>query len=111
MDYINRETARTRMTNHAGVQAAPEEGVGEPLSVSHGVDPYRQSISLQAAARLARIAERRATIVRGSESEPSDMDGHFVRRLCKLVLGFAVGAALYAGIMYPFLVLVRSPLP
>lgn len=37
------------------------QGVAAPVSVSHGVDPFRQSISLLAAARLARIGERRAT--------------------------------------------------
>jgi len=112
MDYINRRAARATMTNRTRVLPATEgQDVGEPLSVTDDVDPYRRSISLQAAARVARLAERQATLATEIESEPIRIDGHLFRRSCKLVLGFAVGTALYAGIMYPFLAMLRSPLP
>jgi hypothetical protein len=88
------------------------QGVAAPVSASHGVDAFRQSISLQAAARMARIGERRATFdFKEPESEPSDTDGHSVHRSCKLVLGFVVGTALYARIMYRFMGIMRFPSP
>jgi hypothetical protein len=87
------------------------QGVAAPASVSHGVDPFQQSISLQAAARLARIGERRATFdFKEPENKPSDTR-HSVRRLCKLVLRIVVGTALYAGIMYLFMSILRSASP
>ena len=100
------------MTNHRRVRPPTEgQGVGEPLSATDGVDPYWQSISLQAAARLARLAERRETVAPGFESEPPRTDRHLFRRSYKLVLGLTVGVALYAGIMYIFLGMLRPPLP
>jgi hypothetical protein len=102
MDYVNR-AGRPFL-----VPANEDESVGELLPVADVVDPYWQSISLQAAARLTRLAERRATEV---ENKPIGIDEHLFRRSYTLVIAFAVGTALYAGIMSIFLGDLRSPLP
>ena len=110
MDYIKKGTAFTTKTNPSTLPPAAEgRGVGEPFSDTDGIDSYWQSISLQAAARVARFAERPATPATGSKSE---LAKHLSRsRSYKLVLGFTIGAALYAGITYVFLGTLRSPLP
>jgi hypothetical protein len=90
--------------------AADHEGLGETLPVADHLDPYWRSISLQAAARVARFAELSATPRAGPEIGSWDIDTIEQRGRHSLVLGFVVGAVLYAGIMAFFVDMLRSPL-
>jgi hypothetical protein len=91
--------------------AADQEGIGETLPVADHLDPYWRSISLQAAARVARFAELSATPGAGPESDPWNTDTIEQGGRHSLVLGLVVGAVLYAGIMAFFVDMLRSPLP
>ena len=90
----------------ASPMAANDER-GEMLPVT--VDPYWQSISVQAAARLTRLDEQWKLRVAEAEIEQPRIAGNFARRSYQLALMVAVGASLYAGITYLLLSDLRLP--
>ena len=80
---------------------------GEMLPVT--VDPYWQSISVQAAARLTRLDEQWKLRAAEAEIEQPRIAGNFARRSYQLALMVAVGTGLYAGITYLLLSDLRLP--
>jgi hypothetical protein len=91
------------------VPAAEGQARHSPPSGTDDLEAFSQAISLQAAARAARYAIRPGSIRdRGIEPEERVSLG----RAFNLVLAFALGVAVYAGIMYVILgTQLRSPLP
>jgi hypothetical protein len=87
---------------------------GEPRYDVDEADVFTQAISVQAAARAARFATRpRLTYFELQEAfRKIDLQERLSRlRSFKLVLAFAIGAAVYAGIMYYTAgINLRSPL-
>jgi hypothetical protein len=103
------------------VQAAdtttPDQ-LGEPPSVTDDIEAFAQAISLQAAARAARYAigsRSGAPHAIGIQQENREIElGERVSlsRSFNLVLAFAIGVAVYAGIVYFILGMqLHSPLP
>jgi hypothetical protein len=90
----------------ASPMAANDER-GEMLPVT--VDPYWQSISVQAAARLTRLDEQWKLRAAEAEIEQPRIAGNFARRSYQLALMVAVGTGLYAGITYLLLSDLRLP--
>ena len=90
----------------ASPMAANDER-GEMLPVT--ADPYWQSISIQAAARLARLDEQWKLRAAEAEIEQPRIAGNFARRSYQLALMVAVGTGLYAGITYLLLSDLRPP--
>jgi hypothetical protein len=90
----------------ASPMAANDER-GEMLPVT--ADPYWQSISIQAAARLARLDEQWKLRAAEAEIEQPRIAGNFARRSYQLALMVAVGTGLYAGITYLLLSDLRLP--
>jgi hypothetical protein len=107
------------------VPAAEGQARLGPSSAMDDLEAFSQAISLQAAARAARYAIRPGSIPNGfghGESRTNDIQqedreiepGERVSlgRALNLVLTFALGVAVYAGIMYVILgTQLRSPLP
>jgi hypothetical protein len=94
----------------AGITTTANQPEGPPaFPVADDTDPYWRSISLQAAARVARFAELAATHGAGWASNSSHSDEIEQRSRRSWMLGFVVGATLYAGIMSFFLDMLRSP--
>jgi hypothetical protein len=107
------------------VPAAEGQARRGPSSAMDDLEAFSQAISLQAAARAARYAIRPGSIPNGfghGESRTNDIQqedreiepGERVSlgRALNLVLTFALGVAVYAGIMYVILgTQLRSPLP
>ena len=90
----------------ASPMAANDER-GKMLPVT--ADPYWQNISVQAAARLARLDEQWKLRAAEAESEQPRIAGNFARRSYQLALMVAVGTGLYAGITYLLLSDLRLP--
>ena len=107
------------------VPAAEGQARRGPSSGTEDLEAFSQAIALQAAARAARYAIRPGSIPKGfrhsdshaigiqqedREIEPGE--GVSLGRAFNLVLAFALGVAVYAGIMYVILgTQLRSPLP
>ena len=95
----------------AGIATTANLPEGPPaFPVAAGIDPYWRSISLQAAARAARFAEASARPGGRWASKAFHADEIEQEGRRSLMLGFVVGAALYAGIMSFFVDMLRSPL-
>src|SRR5688500_80598 len=90
----------------ASPMAANDER-GEMLPVT--ADPYWQNLSVQAAARLARLEEQQKLRAAEGETEQPRIAGVLARRSYQLALMVAVGAGLYAGITYLLLSDLRLP--
>jgi len=104
-------------TEEAADTTTPDQ-FSEPASGTDEIEAFAQAISLQAAARAARYAIRSrsgAPHAIGIQQENREIElGERVSlgRSINLVLAFAIGVALYAGIMYFTLGMqLRSPLP
>jgi hypothetical protein len=94
----------------AGITTPADQPEGPPASpVADNIDPYWRSISLQAAARLARIADLAATHGAGWPGYASNSDEIERRSRRSWMVGLVVGATLYAGIMSFFIDMLRSP--
>jgi len=105
------------------VPAAEGQARRGPSSGTEDLEAFSQAIALQAAARAARYAIRPGSIPKGHgashaigiqqedrEIEPGERVS--LGRAFNLVLAFALGVAVYAGIMYVILgTQLRSPLP
>ena len=115
MDYKVEEASDTAMPHKlAPVPAADGQSRAEPPSDTDDLEAFSQVISLQAAARAARYAIRPGSIGKGFGRGDSYTMGDRVSlgRAFNLVLTFALGVAVYAGIMYVILgTQLRSPLP
>jgi hypothetical protein len=102
------------------VPAAEDQARRGPSSSTDDLEAFSQAIALQAAARAARYAIRPGSIPKGfrhGESARSlDLPAAGERvsrgRAFNLVLAFALGVAVYAGIIYVILgTQLGSPLP
>jgi hypothetical protein len=93
-----------------------ESHVREPRASTGGFEAFKESISLQLAARAARLAEESPSLGTRSGSAAPDIIGSKQEnrqnnlekqvspsRLFILGLGFAVGITVSAGVMYFFL--------
>jgi hypothetical protein len=115
MDYRVAGVADTTTLHKPGlVPAADGQRRGEPPSETDDLQAFSKAISLQAEARAARYAIGESHFVdiqrkiRNIERE----EGLSLGRSLNLVLVFALGVAVYAGIMYVILgTQLRSPLP
>jgi hypothetical protein len=91
------------------VPVAEGQARHSPPSGTDDLEAFSQAISLQAAARAARYAIRPGSI-RDRGIEPGERVS--LGRAFNLMLAFALGVAVYAGIMYVILgAQLHSPLP
>lgn len=88
-------------TSTAWDLVAADEGQGEPSPVV--ADAYWEDISLQASARLTRLAEERKQHAADDDIRQPPIAGRFARRIRRLVLMVAVGAFLFAAVAYVLL--------
>jgi hypothetical protein len=115
MHYKGGGAADTTMPHKlAPVPAADGHSHAEPPSDTDDLEAFSQAISLQAAARAARYAIRPGSIGKGFGRGESYTMGARVSlgRAFNLMLAFALGVAVYAGVMYVILgTQLHSPLP
>jgi hypothetical protein len=126
MDYEAGGAADATTPGRLGLAASAEgQALGWPPSGTYDIEGFSPVISLQVAARAARYAIRSGAINKGfgrGESDTIDIQqedreiepGERVSlgRAFNLMLAFALGVAVYAGVMYVILgTQLRSPLP
>ena len=126
MDYKTGRAADTTTPDQVSLAASAEgQALGGPPSGTYDIDGFSPVISLQVAARAASYQIRSGTINKGfgtgtshaigiqqedREIEPGERVS--LGRAFNLVLAFAIGVAVYAGIVYFILGMqLHSPLP
>jgi hypothetical protein len=126
MDYEAGGAADATTPGRLSLAASAEgQALGWPPSGTYDIEGFSPVISLQVAARATRYAIRSRSISKGfgrGESDTIDIQqedreiepGERVSlgRAFNLMLAFALGVAVYAGVMYVILgTQLRSPLP